>query len=343
MIQCVKPDISDVPLQSTLQGKHVLFVGPRFFGYEQDILNEIARRGAIVDWLPDRPFDTPLMTAITRFRKELLMPTIAKLYSQKLANFGRSRYDIIFVLNGQTMPRDILVRLKSDYPEARFILYMWDSIENRSSVARNLDLFNECSSFDPGAVDRFGMTLRPLFYSAAFQKGPQPEFQHHLSFVGTAHTDRYKIVNAVDSGLHSHISRYWYLYIQAKWVYRSYKLTNPHFRDAPISAFRFDPLPRAQLLDIFQSSLAILDIEHPMQTGLTMRTFETLGSSKKLVTTNPCARNYDFYNPQNIHVIDRAEPTIPASFFSTPYVPVPSEIYRRYSITGWLDDLLECK
>lgn len=341
--QSAKPGFSNVPLQSTLLGKHVLFVGPRFFGYEKDILHEIAGRGAIVDWLPDRPFDTPLMAAITRFRKELLMPAIAKLYRQKLAEFGRRRYDIIFVLNGQTMPRDILVGLRSDFPEARFILYMWDSIENRSSIARNLDLFDECSSFDPGAVDRFGMALRPLFFSTAFQKEPQSEFQHHLSFVGTAHTDRYKIVNAVDNDLHSRISRYWYLYIQAKWVYRSYKLTNPHFSDASISAFRFEPLPRAHLLDIFQKSLAILDIEHPLQTGLTMRTFETLGSSKKLVTTNPCVRDYDFYNPQNVHIIDRAKPTIPVSFFGTPYAPVPYEIYRRYSLAGWLDDLLERK
>lgn len=330
-------------LPSTLHGKNVLFIAPRFFGYENDILNEMAARGAIVDWLADRPFDTPFMTAVTRFRKELLMPAISRLYRRKLLEFGRSRYDIIFVLNGQTLSREILIQLRSDYPDAKFVLYMWDSIENRSSLTGNFDLFDECSSFDPKAVERFGITLRPLFFSKGFEKEPQPEVQRHISFVGTAHTDRYKLVTAVDAQLPPSLSRYWYLYLQAKWVYWSYKLTNQHFRDAPISAFRFDPLSRSALLDIFHSSFAVLDIEHPRQTGLTMRTFETVGSSKKLVTTNSGVREYEFYNPQNVHILNRSTPTIPASFFDTPYAPVSSEIYRRYSLAGWLDDVLERK
>lgn len=328
---------------STLHGKNVLFIAPRFFGYENDILNEITARGAVVDWIADRPFDTPFMTAVTRFRKELLMPTISRLYRQKLLEFGRSRYDVIFVINGQTLLSGILTQLRSDYPDAKFILYMWDSIENRSSVANNLDRFDECSSFDPKAVERFGLTLRPLFFSKGFEKEPQPDFQRHISFVGTAHTDRYKLVTAVDAQLPASLSKYWYLYLQAKWVYWGYKLTNPNLRNAPMSAFRFDPLSRSAVLDIFHSSFAVLDIEHPRQTGLTMRTFETVGSSKKLVTTNSDVQNYEFYNPQNVHILNRAAPSIPSSFFDTPYTPVSSAIYRRYSLAGWLDDLLERK
>lgn len=335
--QSILGDVS----RSTLNGKRILFVAPRFFGYENDILEEIKARGAIVDWLADRPFDTPLMTAVTRFRKELLMPAIDRLYRQKLLAFGRSRYDIIFVVNGQTLSREVILQLRTDYPGAEFILYMWDSIENRSSITRNIDLFDYCSSFDPKAVKQFGMTLRPLFFSKGFEKEPQPDFHQHISFVGTAHTDRFQIVTAVDAQLPQKISKYWYLYLQAKWVYQSYRLTNKQFRSAPISAFHFNPLSRAAVLDIFHNSFAVLDIEHPRQTGLTMRTFETMGSSKKLVTTNPGVQDYEFYDPQNVHILDRAVPNIPASFFETPYTPVSSEIYRRHSLDGWLNDLLE--
>ena len=42
---------------------------------------------------------------------------------------------------------------------------------------------------------------------------------------------------------------------------------------------------------------AVLDIEHPKQVGLTMRTFEVLASGRKLITTNRSIINHEFYDP----------------------------------------------
>ena len=53
----------------SLAGKRVLFFAVRYFGYEQRIMDELRRRGAEVDYLPDRPFNTPLMTAVTRYSR----------------------------------------------------------------------------------------------------------------------------------------------------------------------------------------------------------------------------------------------------------------------------------
>ena len=50
-----------------LSGKRILFMAPKFFGYETEIARALAARGALVDLLPDRPFGSPFMTAITRF------------------------------------------------------------------------------------------------------------------------------------------------------------------------------------------------------------------------------------------------------------------------------------
>jgi hypothetical protein len=327
--------------EDALSGKRILFIAPRFFSYENDIIAALERRGAKVDWLPDRPFDTPFMTAVTRFQPRAILPAAYRLYRKKLTEFGRASYDIVLVLNGQTLPKKLLIELRAELPKAQFILYMWDSLENRGSIVENLDQFDDCLSFDPRAVERFGMHLRPLFFSPGFEMAPEHAFDHDISFIGTAHTDRYHIVSEVDANLPADKSRFWYLFLQARWVYHVYRRTNPAYKGASISDFRFDPLPRSTVQGVFRKSSTILDIEHPMQTGLTMRTFETMGAQKKLVTTNEGVRDYPFYDAQNIHVIDRKKPSVPAGFLETPYRSIEPSLYQKYSIDGWVEDVLK--
>jgi hypothetical protein len=328
---------------SLLSGKRVLFVAPRFFGYERDIQDELQRQGAMVDWLPDRPFDKPAMTALTKLRPQWVLPAADRLYERLLGEFGASDYDLILVVNGQTLSRHTLRRLRAAYPSAQFVLYMWDSVANRAHVRDNLYMFDRAYTFDPHDAARYHLRLRPLFYGHGFNatQSLTTSTRFQISFVGTAHTDRFAVVNRLKAGLAEGISAYWYLYLQAPWVVHYYRLTNPSMRRARYEDFNFVPLKREMLESVFAESQSILDIEHPNQRGLTMRTFETLGAGKKLVTTNANIRGYDFFSPENICVIDRAAPRVPSHFFESPFAPPSDAIRKRYSISGWLADLLE--
>ncbi|HEY0489996.1 MAG TPA: hypothetical protein VGD30_10825 [Telluria sp.] len=324
-----------------LDGKRVLLIAPRFFGYEREIRAEIARRGAVVDWLPDRPFDTPLMTGLTRHKPEWVLPAADRLYRRELEKLDGTPYDLILVVNGQTLSNAMLRSLKADFPRAKLVLYMWDSIENRGGVVANLPLFDAAYSFDPHDARRYGMHARPLFFSKGFERPPAPDFDFHLSFIGTAHTDRYAVVSRIKAQLPPQLRPYWYLYLQAPWVLQAYRLTNPTMRQARREEFEFTPLDKATLQSVFARSLAVVDIEHPRQRGLTMRTFETMGSHKKLITTNPEVRDYDFFNASNICVVDRQAPRIPAAFLESTFEPLAPSLYRHYSIEGWVDEVLQ--
>lgn len=324
----------------SLEGKRILLVAPRFFGYERDIRSELERRGALVDWLPDRPFDTPLMTALTRIKTQWVLPAANRLYERLLSQMGVTHYDTVLVVNGQTLSIKMLRELRSSFPSAKFVLYMWDSMENRRGVVDNLPLFDATYSFDPHSARQYGMHLRPLFFSKGFERPPQNNFQYSLSFVGTAHTDRYAVASQLRRSLPAGLSSYWYLYLQAPWVYHAYRLSNSAMRGARREEFHFVPLAKTTVQSIFSSSRAILDIEHPRQRGLTMRTFETMGSHKKLITTNAQVRDYDFFNKDNICVVNRAVPRVTTAFLESPFVEIPPEIYQRYSIEGWVDEVL---
>lgn len=74
-----------------------------------------------------------------------------------------------------------------------------------------------------------------------------------------------------------------------------------------------------------------------------MRTVEMLGLGKKLITTNADIRNYDFYNPQNILVIDRDNPVIDEDFIRSPYEQIDENIRKRYSLEGFVRELIDDK
>jgi len=324
----------------SLKNKNVLYVAPRFFGYDKEIGDELKRRGATVDILWDRPFDTPLLKAITRIRTEWVAKFAERYYERETAMLSRKDYDLVFIINGQTLTSNTLKKWRTHYVNAKFVLYMWDSFGNRPSAINNLRFFDERFSFDPNDSAKFGMHFRPLFFSKGFEGTSAESRKYDISFVGTAHTDRYAIVSAVKKGLKGEVAAYWYLYLQAKWVYLLSKFVKRSFRTATIGEFRFDPLKKVDVQRIFFASNAILDIEHPNQTGLTMRTLEALGARKKLVTTNKNIRCYDFYSHNNICILDRQNPVIPEDFLSAPYEKMPPSTYRRYSLEGWMDEIL---
>lgn len=324
-----------------MHGKKVLLIAPRFFGYEVEIRNEIERRGAQVDWLADRPFDRSWQSAITRLAPWLLQPLVNRLYLNQLKQSADIHYNVILVINGQTLAPKVLAEFRRRFPQARVVLYMWDSMNNRPSVIKTLPYYDKTFSFDPESAFQYGMKLRPLFFTRGFEKPMEQTFYYYLSFVGTMHSDRYEVIDKLRKQILDNIDSYWYLYLQAPWIYWTYRIFKNAMRHAKISEFKFTPIDKKAIQEVFANTRAVIDIEHPGQRGLTMRTFEAVGANKKLITTNSSIRQYDFFREDNICVIDRKNPKIPSTFWDAGYQPLSSEVYFKYSLAGWLDEVLD--
>ena len=74
-----------------------------------------------------------------------------------------------------------------------------------------------------------------------------------------------------------------------------------------------------------------------------MRTIELVGMQKKIITSNPMVKEYDFYNPANICVIDRQNPVVEESFWDLEYEPVPQQILDKYSIKAFVREIFDLK
>jgi hypothetical protein len=63
------------------------------------------------------------------------------------------------------------------------------------------------------------------------------------------------------------------------------------------------PKDREELSKIVENSLIVFDVNDANQSGLTLRTLDTVCMGKKLITTNMNVKDYDFYSPANIYVM----------------------------------------
>lgn len=321
---------------SYLAHKKVLLIAPRFFGYEKAIAQQLTELGATVDFLADRPYSKPWQTGLTRITPWLMQPFIDCYYHAKLRALASNAYDLVLVINGQTVSENILQTLKNTYPQARFILYLWDSVQNRPKSVQNFTFFDKVLTFDSVDASQYGIGLRPLFFTPELESSSKAAQQFDISFVATMHSDRYQVVSKLIQYLPRNLNTYWYFYLQAKWVFYLYKLTKKSFRQSAINTFKFKPIDKKNLKQVFHASKAILDIEHPKQNGLTMRTLEAVGANKKLITTNAKVKGYDFFREENIIVIDRNNPNIPSTFWDTEYQALPADIYAKYQLKNWL-------
>ena len=133
---------------------------------------------------------------------------------------------------------------------------------------------------------------------------------------------------------------YLYPFLQSKFIYYFYKLTKKEFRNTSIADFRFDKISSQEISKVVAETKVILDIQHPNQTGLTMRTIEMIGMNKKMITTNQDIKNYDFYCEENISVIDRNNVNLNLEILRRSYKKLDDQIYNYYSIEQWILDVL---
>jgi len=202
-------------------------------------------------------------------------------------------------------------------------------------------------SFDRfDCVDSRSVKHLPLFYVPAYEatsvSANNITQDTDLLFLGSIHSDRYALVQHIFEAARKvvpNIKLYKHFFYQSKWVFALRKLADRQFRLIPWCDVQWHALNMQETLAVISRSKVLVDIHHPGQTGLTMRTIESMGARKKIITTNSDVVNYDFYSPDNILVVDRSSPIVPRSFLETPYHLLAKEVYDRYSLRSWLDEI----
>jgi hypothetical protein len=323
-------------LKKLIAGQRILIISPKYFGYQERIIDQLTDLNSTVVLIDTRPDNSFFTKAVMRYFPYIYKTKINNYYKKSIT----AKFDQILFINPEYLSVEILRSIKKTTGALRCILYMWDSFLNKNKLTGVLDYFDKILTFDPDDARRKNIVFRPLFFSSGKQPGKEYHDVIDISFIGTGHSDRAGIIEEIKKQcIDLHLKCTFYLYFQNHLVYYFHKLLNKYFRGIKKSCFNYTPLGYNEYIKISENSKAIIDIEHPKQKGLTMRTFEALGKEKKLITTNSNIKAYDFYNDTNILIIDRSNPVVNKEFINLPYQPLSMDLYYKYSIDGWLEDI----
>lgn len=315
--------------------KRILMFCPRFFGYDARIAEALRAAGHSVDLFDERCSDGFVGKSCIRFNVKAYYPVIRRYIKGVIDENRDKQYDCVLVVKGEGITPQAIALLRQAYPGAKFILYLWDSVDNIRDCERRMPLYDRVLTFDPVDARRFNIPFLPIPYGRQYARdsGEEPEnYRYDLAFVGTAHSIRPRVVKQVAEECEKNgRTCFTYFYSPHVLVYLFNKLTNPDYRWITRREVHFTPLPEERLLEIYRESRCVLDIEHPGQHGATTRPVEMLPMRKKIITTNTELRDFPFFNENNFCIIDRDDPKIRDSFFEKPYVPTDDEIMRRYS------------
>lgn len=330
-------------MTKNLKNKSILLFSPSFFGYEYKIQKKIQDLGGEVDMFDERSIKKNWQKALLKINPNIFNKMTERYYFDILKKIKNKKYDYILFIKCDMPTEKILSTYKETFKESKMILYMWDSIKNIPHIKEKFDYFDCIFSFDKNdCTSNQFIQFRPLFFCDEYQR----DINNHnclydLCFIGTIHSDRYKILKRINQeATEKGLKIFFYPYLQSKFTYYFYKLLKPEFWGTKKSDFKYVKLSSKTISKIIDESNVIMDIQHPRQTGLTMRTIEILGLRKKLITTNKDIENYDFYNNNNIMIVDRDNFVIDKNFFDKKFINLDEKIYDKYSLNSWINTLI---
>lgn len=324
-----------------LQGKKILFLTANFFSYEIAVIKRLKELGAEVDFFNERPSDSVFTKGIIRVKSSLYHTKIKSYYQNILKRIRNKDYDFLLLIKGETVPFFFLDEFSRQNSHAVKIFYSYDAAEEYPKFLKLYPYFDRNFTFEPKDAVKYGLHFRPLFFIPDYgkmQPAGKPKFD--LSFIGSAHTDRYLIGEKVNRFCEKlGLKTFFYYYAPGKTAFLLKKIFDKNLKKFDVNKLQFKKLAHKEIAEIYRDSFAVLDVNKPFQNGLTMRTFEALASGKKLITTNNDIVNYPFYSDQNILVIDRDQINIPKAFFETGFVNISPEILEMMTLDSWIECL----
>jgi hypothetical protein len=321
--------------------ERVLLVCPPVFSYHLSIAAELKALGFDVTWWDDRGSTSSLYKAGLRLMPDTVAKQSQRSFQARLAQLEVEAVTRVLIVKGEGMSVDFLRLLRHRLPSATFSLYFWDSVDNARRAQVIAPLFDRVATFDPVDAASLGWTYRPLFARAESIVQPciDEAAEYDWCFIGTIHSDRFRIVQRLRRA-NPDLRSFFFGFAPSRMLMAARHMSDWSLWKASRASISTRAMPADRVSAIARASRAMVDIEHPRQRGLTMRTIETLLSGRKLITTNQRVLDSDLFDPSRVQVISRESPQVPRMFLDTPFKPIEECVTSRYTLRRWISDLL---
>lgn len=311
---------------NNIAGKRILFVAYNFYNYHIEIKNKLEELGGLVD-MHEQVKYTIWYSIMLRIH---VHNSYQRLLAHKIINAAkRNQYDYVLVLEIH-QESFLFEELKALQPKAKFILYYWDSIKY-ADYRPFVKYFDKVFSFDiEDSKSNEGIEYLPLFFTDEYAEIRQKKtcIRYDLLQVASFSEERYQKIKKFIKTYNIDYKR---VYIYYRATFGVYLLLWLKGYDMRFIGFR--KKTQSEMAILYSRSKCILDFSKQQQSGLSMRTIESMGAGKKLITSNAYLINDPIYNPNNIYIMEENKSSNIRHFLNQEFVY--TDTIEKYSIKNW--------
>lgn len=252
---------------------------------------------------------------------------------RKLAHFNTclqkiegKKYDHILCFRGDHVPTKALQKLRMQ--TTNLINYQFDGAKMCPKIWDKKIFFDKIYSFEKDDIKNYpelNLQFATNFYFAPITSNQStPDFD--FFYVGVGLDYRIEILNKLVHILPEHTHKY---------IVSSTQIVN-----APLKRGNINYIEN---LNYVSQAKCLIDIKLPVHNGLSFRIFESLIFEKKIITDNASVKEYDFYHPHNILVVDYnciSKEEI-QDFLNKDYYKIDEKVRNYYSLKEWLIRILK--
>ena len=316
--------------------KTFLLLSPDYSDFPQLFLKSLEKEGFSATVITDTPskfeyqnverlvnFFQKTFKKNKKYKKELIEKHKLQEYFRRIAAIEED-LDYALVIRPDLFPVSVIKALKKK--TKKLIAYQWDGLGKFPEVKKYFPLFDSFFCFDTEdqennikPITNFYFDFLPPSYKEFNQQKPK------LYFVGLYWENREeKIDRFIEEMSKKDVELS--IFIQ---YYHQAEIRNPKIKYIKNRITFLENLKNVEQADI------LLDFVDPIHNGLSIRFFEAMYYKKKVITDNKTVKNYDFYHPNNIFIINDNYAQI-EEFITIPYQEISEEIVQNYSFSMWI-------
>lgn len=278
-----------------------------------------------------------LRETIGKAKKDSIFYRIYKKVSRDFIYQELKRYknlDYFFILSEGSFSKETIFILRKLNKNIKIILFLWDKFD-LTYYKDKIELFDYIYSFDREDCERYNFNFRPSFYIDECNKNLKNYKKRSLDLYyicSLRERSRYDIIEKLSEYcFNNNLKSFLKVYIQGK-----NKLKN-----SKEELILNKKISYVENLEKIKNSKVCVDLKYKDQIGLTLRCYESLETSTKIITNNKDIKKYDFYNENNIKVIEKLEDivNIDKDFFYREYEEILGSLKYKYSVSGFLEDM----
>lgn len=324
------------PMSSSLasSSQRCLLIAPlSFYSFHETVSAGLEKMGYAVETLndefPSNSFGKVLGKVALPLLRMLTLRSLRRLLD------ARARYDLVLIIKGRGLGPQAIQYLKSR--AERVVGYNFDSFRFNPSPLDWHHLTDRYCTFDIQDAQSWGLPLVNLFSATSAPVARERSFD--VSIIQRVHSDRLAFADLILRALPGDARAFVFLYESSGLTFALGLLRHPLLYVRLWPHISFKPLTYAEAMEILGSSRITFDYAHPLQSGVTIRCFESQSLGVSILTNNQDAVRSGLFSPESIAYLPRDADRATATALISGLLEHRAEPRCR-SLADFLDDLL---